>query len=116
MSKVANTPSHTSNTTSVNASTKRNSESRTTSNVNLNSQKNANNAVTTNASANEEMGKTSTSGVTLTIKVSSAKNIKGSKGEHVNSLVRVQFADFDFKDACFFMKKKFILLLISLQL
>jgi hypothetical protein len=27
-----------------------------------------------------------------------ATNIKGSKGEHVNSLVRTQFADFDFKD------------------
>ncbi|KAJ3101698.1 Cilia- and flagella-associated protein 70 [Phlyctochytrium planicorne] len=36
--------------------------------------------------------------VLLTIRVVSAKNIRGAKGEHVNSFVRVQFADFDFKD------------------
>lgn len=36
--------------------------------------------------------------VTLTIKVVQATSIKGAKGEHVNSFVRTQFADFDFKD------------------
>ncbi|KAI8911084.1 hypothetical protein EDD86DRAFT_246421 [Gorgonomyces haynaldii] len=36
--------------------------------------------------------------VTMTIKVLSASNIKGSKGEHVNSFVRVQFADYDYRD------------------
>ncbi|KAI9098181.1 hypothetical protein DFS34DRAFT_619887 [Phlyctochytrium arcticum] len=37
--------------------------------------------------------------VALTIKVTAAKNIKGAKGDHVNSFVRVQLADFDFKDS-----------------
>jgi hypothetical protein len=35
----------------------------------------------------------------MTIKVIHAANIKGSKGEHVNSMIRSQFADFDFKDS-----------------
>lgn len=35
----------------------------------------------------------------MTIKVLQATNIKGSKGEHVNSYIRSQFADFDFKDS-----------------
>ena len=39
----------------------------------------------------------------LHIKVLGAKHIKGTKGEHVNSLVRVQFADFDFKDVIIFL-------------
>ncbi|KAI8929249.1 hypothetical protein BC831DRAFT_6458 [Entophlyctis helioformis] len=34
----------------------------------------------------------------MTIKVINAVNIRGSKGEHVNSFIRAQFADFDFKD------------------
>ncbi|KAJ3297860.1 Cilia- and flagella-associated protein 70 [Borealophlyctis nickersoniae] len=38
-------------------------------------------------------------GVTLTIRVISAKNIKGAKGDRVNSFVRVQFADFDYKES-----------------
>ncbi|KND04050.1 uncharacterized protein SPPG_01495 [Spizellomyces punctatus DAOM BR117] len=38
-------------------------------------------------------------GILLTIKVLSAKNIKGAKGDHVNSFVRVQFADFDYKES-----------------
>ncbi|KAI9204949.1 uncharacterized protein BJ171DRAFT_423701, partial [Polychytrium aggregatum] len=33
------------------------------------------------------------------IRVISARNIRGVKGEHVNSFVRVQFADFDYKDS-----------------
>lgn len=37
-------------------------------------------------------------GVVLTIKILSARNIRGAKGEKVNSFVRVQFADFDYKD------------------
>ena len=36
--------------------------------------------------------------VTMTIRVIGGKNIRGAKGEHVNSFVRVQFADFDYKD------------------
>ena len=36
--------------------------------------------------------------VELVIKVQNAKNIRGLKGEHVNSFIRVQFADFDYKD------------------
>jgi hypothetical protein len=38
----------------------------------------------------------------MTIKVVNAANIKGSKGEHVNSMIRSQFADFDFKDSTVF--------------
>lgn len=38
------------------------------------------------------------SDITMTVKVIGGKHLKGSKGEHVNSLVRVQFADYDFKD------------------
>ncbi|KAJ3268376.1 hypothetical protein HDU76_011438, partial [Blyttiomyces sp. JEL0837] len=37
--------------------------------------------------------------VLLTVKVPSAKNVRGAKGEHVNSFIRVQFADFDFKES-----------------
>ncbi|KAJ3116253.1 hypothetical protein HDU96_010110 [Phlyctochytrium bullatum] len=37
--------------------------------------------------------------VVLSIRVLGAKNIRGAKGEHVNSFVRVQFADFDYKDS-----------------
>jgi len=36
------------------------------------------------------------------IKVVRAKNIKGLKGDRVNSFVRVQFSDFDYKDVMFF--------------
>jgi hypothetical protein len=36
--------------------------------------------------------------ITLKIKVIQASNLRGSKGEHLNSFIRVQFADFDFKD------------------
>jgi hypothetical protein len=36
--------------------------------------------------------------IILTVKVLGAKHLKGSKGDHINSLVRVQFADYDFKD------------------
>lgn len=41
--------------------------------------------------------------VVLTIKVKGASNVRGSKGEHVNSFVRVQFADFDYREviSCF---------------
>lgn len=38
------------------------------------------------------------SDVTLTVTVKRAKNLKGSKGDKLNSFVRVQFADFDYKD------------------
>ncbi|KAJ3214771.1 Cilia- and flagella-associated protein 70 [Dinochytrium kinnereticum] len=37
--------------------------------------------------------------VVLSIRVISARNVRGAKGEHVNTFVRVQFADFDFKDS-----------------
>lgn len=37
--------------------------------------------------------------VTFTIKIGQAKNIRGTKGEKVSSFVRVQFADFDYKDS-----------------
>ncbi|KAJ3196420.1 Cilia- and flagella-associated protein 70 [Irineochytrium annulatum] len=35
----------------------------------------------------------------FTIKVVSAKNVRGAKGDHVNCFMRVQFADFDYKDS-----------------
>lgn len=41
----------------------------------------------------------SNSSTNLRFKVINGKNIKGSKGEHSNLLVRVQFADLDFKDS-----------------
>ena len=34
----------------------------------------------------------------MKVTVLGAKHLKGSKGEHLNSLVRVQFADYDSKD------------------
>jgi hypothetical protein len=37
--------------------------------------------------------------VILSILVSKGKGIKGAKGEHVNSFVRVQYADFDYTDS-----------------
>ena len=37
--------------------------------------------------------------LTLSIKVLSAKNIKGSKGDKSSTIVRIQFADFDYKDS-----------------
>lgn len=37
--------------------------------------------------------------ITMTVRVFNAVNIRGSKGEHVNSFVRAQFADFDYKDS-----------------
>lgn len=47
------------------------------------------------AVSEEEMDPNS---VLLSIKIKEARNIRGSKGEHVSSLFRVQFADYDFKD------------------
>ncbi|KAI9363935.1 hypothetical protein DFJ73DRAFT_810162 [Zopfochytrium polystomum] len=44
-------------------------------------------------------GTVSDGNVVLTIKVAGARNIRGVKGEHVNSFVRVQFADFDYKES-----------------
>ena len=38
------------------------------------------------------------SGLVFNVKVLSGKNIRGAKGEHVNSFVRIQFADFEYKD------------------
>ena len=32
------------------------------------------------------------------VKVVKASHLRGSKGEHLNSFVRVQFADFDYKE------------------
>ncbi|KAJ3416941.1 Cilia- and flagella-associated protein 70 [Chytridiales sp. JEL 0842] len=53
-----------------------------------------------NAASASADGTSSNSGtVTLSIKVNGARNIRGAKGEHVNSFVRVQFADFDYKDS-----------------
>ena len=52
----------------------------------------------TTQESNTGENKEQTDSVTLHIKVVQATNIKGSKGDHVNSFVRVQFADFDFKD------------------
>jgi hypothetical protein len=45
------------------------------------------------------------SDIIMTVKVLGAKYLKGSKGDHINSLVRVQFADFDFKDVGMRIKK-----------
>jgi hypothetical protein len=38
------------------------------------------------------------SGLVFNVKVLNGKNIRGAKGEHVNSFIRIQFADFDYKD------------------
>jgi hypothetical protein len=37
--------------------------------------------------------------VILNVRVSTAKNVRGTKGDRINSFVRVQFSDFDFKDS-----------------
>ncbi|KAI8838398.1 hypothetical protein BC829DRAFT_447402 [Chytridium lagenaria] len=37
--------------------------------------------------------------VVLTVRVVAARNVRGAKGEHVNTFMRVQFADFDYKDS-----------------
>jgi len=47
----------------------------------------------------EKGSQTLTSGMVMNIKVIRAKNIKGLKGDRVNSFVRVQFSDFDYKDS-----------------
>ena len=36
--------------------------------------------------------------VTLNVRVLRARNLRGTRGEKVNSIVRAQFADFDTKD------------------
>jgi hypothetical protein len=50
-------------------------------------------------SANVDENTTRAQEITMNIKVTSGKNIRGSKGEHVNSMIRVQWSDFDFKDS-----------------
>ncbi|KAI8821418.1 uncharacterized protein EV422DRAFT_528079 [Fimicolochytrium jonesii] len=52
-----------------------------------------------NALAQPSAGGGTNTTVTLNVKVASARNIKGAKGEKVSSFVRIQLADFDFVDS-----------------
>jgi hypothetical protein len=51
------------------------------------------------AFAEEQLQAPAQEDVTLSILVSKGKGIKGAKGEHVNTFVRVQYADFDYTDS-----------------